>query len=264
MELLNLPFDQFAVFLLILIRVSVVLMLLPFFGSNVFPVLVKAGLSLLISFSIVPGLDPSIFVLPENLISLLIFVVSEFILGLTIGLILRMYFASIQLAGELISFQMGFSMINVLDPQTGSQVAVLDQIGNWVVLLVFLLLNGHLYLISVVVKSFDLIKVGEIFLDQKLLDRIILCFSLIFSQAFKIGAPVIVALLCVSVSFGLMAKFAPQMNILVAAFPVKIVVGLFFFVFILQIILITTKQYMMEFKQLMNGVLVLMGGGLSG
>lgn len=261
MELLNLPFDQFAAFLLILIRVSVVLFLLPFFGSAVFPTLVKAGLALLITFSIFPGFDPYDFIFPENLISLVILVASEFILGLTIGLILRMYFASIQLAGQLISFQMGFSMINVLDPQTGGQVAVLDQIGNWVVLLVFLLLDGHLYLISAVVKSFELIKVGEIFLDQRLLNRIILCFSAIFSEAFKIGAPAIVALLCVSVSFGLMAKFAPQMNILIAAFPIKIVVGLFFFVFTLQIILITTKNYMIEFKHLINGVVILMGGG---
>ena len=153
MEILGYSQEHFKVFILILIRVSVVLFLFPIFGSRVFPPLAKAGLALIVTMTLLPIVNLNNFNFPENTISILLLIISELMIGLILGLFARLFFSAAQLAGHIISFQMGFGMINVLDPQTGAQVSILDQIAYWVVIIVFLLLNGHHILISSMADS---------------------------------------------------------------------------------------------------------------
>ena len=229
MELLSFNPEQFKIFFLILIRVSVVLFLFPIFGGNMLPILAKAGFALLLSFIFFPviHLDPGLF--PSRPLQFLILVASELIIGLCLGMTVRLFFAGVQLAGQMVGFQMGFAIINVMDPQTGRQVSIIDQIGYWVALLVFLSLNGHHTFISALGESFELVDVGVITLKRGFFPQMLTMASDLFLIAVKIGAPAIAALLFTSAAFGISAKFAPQMNILIAAFPVKIIVGLTFF-----------------------------------
>jgi flagellar biosynthetic protein FliR len=259
-ELLNtISPAQFKMFILVLIRVSVILQMFPIFGTQMLPPMVKAGLALVISLGLVSavGVDPTRF--PDSTVSFLILMVSELIIGAILGLTVRLFFAAVQLAGQLISFQMGFAMINVIDPATGGQVSILDQIGYWVALLVFLLLGGHHIMIYAISESFQLIDMGTISLKKELLVKFVALSSDIFIISLKIGAPGIVALLFVSTAFGLCAKFSPQMNILIAAFPVKIIVGLFFFGITLQIIVIASRTYLDKLPRLFTTILTLLG-----
>jgi len=239
----------------------VVLFLFPIFNSRVFPVLAKAGFALVLSLAVLPvvHLDPDLF--PENSIALVILMASELMIGLILGLTVRMFFASVQLAGQLISFQMGFGLINVLDPQTGTQVSILDQIGYFMVLLIFFLLNGHHILISAMIQSFQIVDIGLIVLTKGIFVRIMSLASDMFVLAVQIGSPAIVSLLFVSAAFGLSAKFSPQMNILIAAFPVKICVGLLFFCVTLQLISVATHAYLGRFKPIITSLLVSLGSG---
>ena len=258
-EIINISTDQFPIFLLVLTRVSVILFLFPIFGTQMLPSLVKTGLALVISLGLYPvvTIDPLLF--PSSIVAFLIFMVSELIIGSILGLSVRLFFAAIQLAGQLISFQMGFAMINVIDPQTGGQVSILDQIGYWVVLLVFLLLGGHHIMIYAISESFQLIDMGTISLPKDLMMNVLTLSSDIFIISLKIGAPGIVALLFVSTAFGLSAKFSPQMNILIAAFPVNIVVGLTFFGITLQIIVVVARTYVAKLPFLFTTILTLLG-----
>ena len=261
MEILNYSQEHFKVFVLILIRISVVLFLFPVFGSRVFPTLVKAGLALIIAATLLPVVTAENFSFPENTIHIAILIVSEFMIGLIIGLIARLFFSATQIAGHVIAFQMGFGMINVLDPQTGAQVSILDQIAYWMVLLIFLILNGHHILITCLADSFRIVEPGMIHLNKELLLQILGSSSDMFILAIKVGAPGIVSLLFVSTAFGLCAKFAPQMNILIAAFPVKIIVGLFFFCTTLHLIALSVRSYIHDFKPALSTLLAQMGGG---
>ncbi len=83
----------------------------------------------------------------------------------------------------------------------------------------------------------------------------------LFLLAIKIGAPVIAALFFVSVGFGLVSKFAPQMNVMIVAFPLKIVAGLFLFGLTLEIIVLVTREYVDGFKRLLMTLLFYAGGG---
>jgi flagellar biosynthetic protein FliR len=83
----------------------------------------------------------------------------------------------------------------------------------------------------------------------------------LFLLAVKIGAPVIASLAFVSVGFGLVSKFSPQMNVMIVAFPLKIVAGLVLFGLTLQIIVIATRGYVGGFKEVLMSLLFYAGGG---
>lgn len=262
MEMINLIDPQgFKLFLLVLARVSIVLFMLPIFGTTMFPTMVKAGLAMVISMLLysVVQLDPDL--LPETAMGMGIFLVSEAMIGLTLGLCVRLFFGSFQLAGEVIGFQMGFSMINVVDPQSGANVSLMEQLAYWVALLVFLAMNGHHIMLLSLVDSFELVQPGSFVFQQIMVDKVIFLGSQMFLLAIKIGAPVIAALLFTSVAFGLTAKFSPQMNVMIVAFPLKIIVGLVLFGLSLEIIIIVARTYIIEFRALFLKLLFWMGGG---
>ncbi|MFZ5570322.1 MAG: flagellar biosynthetic protein FliR [Thermodesulfobacteriota bacterium] len=261
MTFLGYPPESLQLFFLVFIRISVLLFLFPVFGSPVFPELAKAGLALILSLALFPMVPAGLSIFPGSLVGTVVLMASELIIGLILGLMIRMFFAAVQLAGQLISFQMGFAVINVLDPQTGSQVSILDQFAYWVVLIVFLLMNGHHFMIGALVESFQVLGVGMLTLKEGLYRQVLQQSVDMFVLAVKIGAPGIVALLFVSAAFGLCAKFAPQMNILIAAFPVQIVVGLFFFGAALDIIVTVTRTFVRQLPQLLISLLHLMSAG---
>jgi flagellar biosynthetic protein FliR len=261
MELLNFSADQLKVFFLILIRISVVLYLFPVFSSNMIPGPVKAGLSMVMALALFPAVTVNSALFPRNVPELLVLAVSELFVGMVLALTIRLFLSTVELAGGLIGIQMGFSIINVLDPQTGSQVDIIGQIGNLAVLTIFLALNGHHALIDGIVESFRVVEIGRISPHRALLFQMLSQVSDMFVIGVKMGAPAIVALLLTNAGFGIIAKFVPQMNILMAAFPVQIVVGLIFFSLLLSIMAIMTRTYLTQLPPLITSLLKWMVGG---
>lgn len=262
MEILNVidPY-VFRTYILVLIRTSIILFMFPVFASRVFPNTVKAALAMataLLLYTVVP-VDLSVFPLTAAGTGLLI--AAEVMVGMTLGMCLHFFFAAVQLAGQVIGFQMGFAMINVVDPQTGANVSIMDQLGYWVCVILFLLMNGHHIMIMALVESFDLVPIGFFMLHNAIVSEMLNLGGEMFLLAMKIGAPVIVSLAFVSVGFGLVAKFSPQMNVMIVAFPLKIIVGLVMFGVTLQILLIITADYVGGFKKILLSMLFYAGGG---
>ena len=262
MEILNIIDPvQFKTYMMVLMRISILLFMFPIFSSNAFPAMLKAGFAMVLSLVLYTVVPVDLTRFPENAAATGLMIGGEALVGMTLGLCLRIFLASIQLAGQIIGFQMGFAMINVIDPQTGANVSIMDQLGYWVGVVVFLLLNGHHVMISALADSFSLVPLGVFMMPQPLLAKMMELMAHLFLLAVKIGAPVIAALMFVSVGFGLVAKFSPQMNVMIVAFPLKIVVGLFLFGLSLEIIAIVTRDYIPEFKKLLMYLLLFMGGG---
>ena len=244
MELLDLIDPvRFRTFMLVLGRISVFLFMFPIFSSSVFPTQLKIGFALVLSllfYTVVP-VDLNRF--PTDVISFGLMMGSELLMGFTLGICLRIFFAGVQLAGQVMGFQIGFAMINVMDPQTGSNVSIMDQIGYWVCLTIFLILNGHHVIIMSLIDSFELVPMGGFVMHPALTPKIMEIAAGIFLAAVKISAPVIATLGFVNAGFGLVSKFSPQMNVMIVAFPVKIAVGLLLFGATLQIIGYVTRDY---------------------
>ncbi len=105
MELLNFSPQQFEVFVLILIRVSALLLLFPIFDSPLFPRVVKVGLALALTLALFPvvPVDPARF--PRHVVGLLVLGISELFAGMVLGLAVRLFFAAVQLAGQMVGVQ---------------------------------------------------------------------------------------------------------------------------------------------------------------
>jgi flagellar biosynthetic protein FliR len=261
MEILTYSTEQFQTFLMVLIRISVVLYLFPVFSSSLIPAAVKAGLALAMALVLAPIVPVDTGRFPDSVPAVGMLMVSELFIGLVLGLSVRIFLVAVEFAGQVIGAQMGFAIINVLDPQTGTQMSIIGQIGNLVILVIFLMLNGHHALINGLVESFSRVDIGMISLQRGFYSQMMGLMSEMFVIAIKMGAPAIVALLFTSAAFGITAKFAPQMNILIAAFPVKIAVGLTFFGFSLFAVELLTRAYLETLPGLLSSLLIWLGGG---
>lgn len=243
------PSDLFSYFLT-LIRFSVVLFLLPFFGGTSIPKTVKAALVLVLSMALWPQLAFPGNLFPSHPINIFLMLLGEIVLGLIMGMLVNFLFAAVQLGGQIIGFQMGFAMVNVMDPVTGTNNAVTAHFLYMCTMLTFLVLNGHLLLLSAVGTSFDYIPPGHLLITPGLVHHIIEFSTLMFTLAIKIAAPVMAALFLVDLSLALIARAAPQMHVLVLGFPIKIAVGFFFLTFLFSIMSI----YVTDFLRLLGPI----------
>lgn len=224
-------------FLFAFMRISLILFLMPFFGGQTLPNMVKAALTLTLTLGLwdkIPHLSGQM--LPRHPFELVVMFVAELFLGMTLGLAIRFFFAAIQTGGQLIGFQMGFTMVNAVDPDTGANEAVTAHFMYMVSLLTFLSVNGHLYLLSGLLQSFEFIPPGGVTVSASLANTIIGMSGQIFVLSIQIGAPVIAALLLVDMALALVSRASPQMNVLIIGFPIKISIGFLFLGLIFEII----------------------------
>ncbi|MCJ2164026.1 MULTISPECIES: flagellar biosynthetic protein FliR [unclassified Pseudodesulfovibrio] len=254
MELFGFNQSDMLSYFLTLFRISTVLFLMPFFGGNSIPKPVKAALVLVLSMALWPQLSFPGSLMPTGW-NIVIMFIGELILGLILGLLVNFLFAAVQLGGQIIGFQMGFAMVNVMDPITGTSNAVSAHFLYMCTMLTFLVLNGHLFLLKAVGMSFEHIPPGTLLLNPTLANDIFKFSNLMFTLAIKIAAPVMAALFLVDLSLALISRAAPQLHVLVLGFPIKITVGFFFLGFIFSIMSIYVSDYLQGLNGLFENVM---------
>jgi flagellar biosynthesis protein FliR len=250
-------FDPAAVlsFLLTLFRVSLIVFMLPFFGGDGAPIPVKAALCLVLTLGIWPTISLPAELFPGHTISIILMLLGELFIGLTLGLIVMFLFAAVQTGGQLIGFQMGFAMINVVDPLTGISETVTSHFLYMVTLLVFLSLNGHLHMLKGLALSFEHVPPGGLLISPPLVQGVIHFSAQLFILAVKIASPVMVALFLVDLALALVAKAAPQMNVLFVGFPLKVSVGFLFFSLIFTVLGRFVQQFVAGLGPLYSQIL---------
>jgi len=212
-------------YILIFFRVLAILWLLPIFSMRSISVTFKVGLALLISFLITefvsyPGglaADPYALVLA---------IFKEVLIGLSIGFAVRLLFAVIQAAGEIISFQTGFAFARVIDPVSSGQSSVLEQFLYMFGLMIFFCVDAHHIVVRGIFASFKELPLGTATFANGLSNYFITATGRIFSLGLKFGAPLVVALFLIELSLGLLSRMIPTMNIFVEGLPVKVFVSL--------------------------------------
>lgn len=236
MDIFNFNPEDMLSFFLTLFRVSIVLFLIPFFGGRSVPTMVKAALTIVLALALWPHLSFPAALFPASPWNIALMILGEIVLGLMLGISVLILFSAVQTGGQIIGFQMGFSMVSVVDPITGVSNAVSAHFLYMCTMLVFLTLNGHLYLLQTMGESFALIPPGGLILNSQISATIFEFSKNIFVLSIKIAAPCMVALFLVDLSLALVSKAAPQMNVLILGFPVKIAVGFFFMGFLFTIL----------------------------
>jgi flagellar biosynthetic protein FliR len=242
-------------FLLTLFRISLVLFLLPFFGGIGIPNTVKAAMTIVLSLAVWPALSFDGVYMPNHPFHMLLLLGGELLIGLALGLIVRILFAAVQMGGQILGFQMGFAMINVVDPMTGTSAAITSHFLYMTTLLTFLSLNGHLFLLSGLADSFSLIPPGGVVMDPLLGTQMLDYAGQIFVLAVKIAAPVSAAIFLVDLALALVGRASPQMNVLILGFPLKIGVGFFFLGILFSTLALFIQDFIIDIKPMFSTIL---------
>ena len=219
--------NQFHVFLFVLLRVSALLIVSPIFGGRQYLARAKIGLSFMISLVIFPSVADTPFVIPEGLLPYSLVLLREVILGTVIGFVVLLLFIGIQFAGQIAGLQMGFGIVNILDPQSGDHVSIVGQFLNILATLLVLCFDGHHIILNGLMSSFEAVPLAGVMLKATIGQKMIELTAMTFIVAIKISAPIILALFSVTVAMGILARTVPQMNVFIVGFPVQLAVGLF-------------------------------------
>jgi flagellar biosynthetic protein FliR len=210
------------------LRLSILAAVLPLLSGLSVPPIWRLALAACLAATTAPAvaadLPPGSFDLSwtglaaEALRSLAVSALLAFVVGIP--------FAAVRFAGTMIGVQIGFGMVNTLDPQSGGQLSVLANLYYLLAVLLFFALDGHHTLVGAMVQSCRIVppfapvevSAGSWLTVEN--------FAAFFAIGLRVAAPVILVLLMVSVAMGFIVKTVPQFNILVVGFPIKIAVGL--------------------------------------
>lgn len=246
-------------FLLTLFRISLILFLLPFFGGIGIPSTVKASLCIVLSLAVWPQLSFEGAYMPSHPFQMVLLLGGELLIGVALGLVIRVLFTAVQMGGQILGFQMGFAMINVVDPMTGASAAITSHFLYMTTLLVFLSMNGHLFLLSGLADSFELIPPGGVVMNPLLGTKMLDYTGQIFVLAIKIAAPVTAAIFLVDLALALVGRASPQMNVLILGFPLKIAVGFFFLGILFTTLSLYVESFIKDIKPMFLTILGAMG-----
>lgn len=207
------------------LRVLALFATLPVFGQRVVPMRVRVGLAFFVALASQATLagQPKIDLNGSQMLGA---VMQQVLIGMSLGFAVRIVFAAIELAGELIGLQMGLNYAGFFDPATGGQVTALSRFFGTMVSFLFIVINGHLAIIAAVVQSFRTFPVGaEPFAFVRAV-RPELWGAEIFRLGLWIALPMIAMLLFVNIVLGVVSRVAQQMNIFSIGFPITLGVGL--------------------------------------
>ena len=221
---LDVSVAEFQVLLLLFVRIIGTLAFAPVFGHRVVLSQSKVGLALALTVVLYAALPITLSV-SDNLILYTIAVVKELVLGLMVGFVARLVFFAVQFAGEVIGIDIGFGVVNIIDPVSAEQISIIGTFKNLIAIIVFLLIDGHHTILQALAASFEMVPLGGIQLTELLAQGLITMTGQVFVMAAKMAAPIITALFLTSLALGIMARTVPQMNVFIVGFPLKIGVG---------------------------------------
>lgn len=249
MPYFSIPLGTVQSFILVLLRVVSILLTVPVFGGQNVPMAVKAGLGIGIAVALTPlySAGPAAFALDPLVFG--IAVVTEVAVGVSIGLCAEFVFAGIQMAGQLVGFQMGLSIANVMDPMTSTQVPVLGQLQYLFALLIFLITDQHHGFIRAISESLRLVTPFGAHPGAGTSEHLMHLAGAMFVVALKASAPVVVCLLIATAAIGLVARTVPQMNVFFVAMPVNILLGFAFVMFSLPFAAVFFKELFIQLEK---------------
>ncbi|MBL0088324.1 MAG: flagellar biosynthetic protein FliR [Ideonella sp.] len=208
-----------------LIRALALLTSLPVFSQRSVPMRVKVALAFFISLSAQASL-PEMPVVAMDSAAAFTLVLQQVLIGIALGFSVRLVFAAVELAGEVIGLQMGLNFAGFFDPATASSGTASSRFFGTMVAFLFIIINGHLAILTVLVKSFEMFPVGEEPFAFLWRTQPQAWGAEIFSLGLWIALPLVGMLMFVNLMLGVISRVAPQINIFAIGFPVTLGVGL--------------------------------------
>jgi flagellar biosynthesis protein FliR len=197
----------------------------PIFSSRSVPLRTRVALAFLVAFCAQAGLpdQPVVALTDPNAMAV---VMQQVVVGIAIGLAVRIVFASVELAGEIIGLQMGLNFAGFFDPTTNAQSSTVGRFFGNTTMLLFVVLGGHLMLLQAVVASFETFPIGGSVFESINRMRLHELGAVVFRYGLWIALPMIGMLLFINIVLGFVSRIAPQMNAFAIGFPITLTAGL--------------------------------------
>lgn len=201
---------------------------MPVLGGRNVPTRVRIALAAFISLAAQPSLVglSDVSQVPLDSPTAVLLVVQQLVIGLSLGFAVRLVFAAVEFAGEIVGLQMGLNFAGFFDPLSASAATATSRFFGTLVAWLFIVINGHLLVIGALIQSFAIFPVGPeplAFLREMQPHR---WGAEIFSTGLWIALPLVTLLLFVNIVLGAISRVAPQINIFAIGFPVTLGMGL--------------------------------------
>lgn len=207
-----------------LARILALIAIAPPFNNEALSARVRLIFGLAVALAITPALPKMPEIAPASGLGLWIFA-QQILIGFAMGFAMRLVFSAVDMAGNLISMQMGLGFATFYDPLSTSQTPVVSEIISLLALLLFMAINGHLMMIATLTHSFTAIPISAMSLEQGVWLNLANAGSVIFASGLLLSLPILVALLVANIALGVLSRAAPQLNVFAIGFGVTLVMG---------------------------------------
>ncbi len=233
-QLLTLGMQHFYLFLLVLIRISGLMIIGPYFGHTTIPPNVRALLAFAISCLIFPTLSTELLaqsppVIPSTIFDLAWTIMAELLIGIFLSFGVMLILMGVQMAGDMFDQQAGLSMGEIYNPVFNGTAAPTGQLMYMMATAIFLVavpLEGHLQMLSIMLETFSSIPLGEVLQLEGVSEILLLLVKESVTLSLQLAAPLLAAMSLISMTMGFLGYTVPQINVLVLGFPIRVVLSL--------------------------------------
>ena len=216
---------QIIVWVLVFIRTGAFFMGIPLFAGKMLPTKAKISFGLLLSLMINP-LVPAELSLATNFAGAILLALNEVCIGLLLAMSVRMIFFAVELAGYLISYEIGLMASNSVNPLLGSSDATITTLLFYFSMLVFFVAGIHYDVLKAFIMSFEILPIGSFLLSINPMSQFVGEVSRVFLIGTLMAAPFIALNFLVNVTFAVLGKAVPKMNVFMTSFSVRILGGM--------------------------------------
>jgi flagellar biosynthesis protein FliR len=212
--------------LLVALRIGGLMTFAPFFGNSSLPNTVKAALALGFTALLLPLYATAPAPVTTGIAGWMVMALGEAMIGLLMGITTQFVFDGMEIAGQVVSVQFGFSLANIIDPNSLVEVTVLSTLNTLVALLIFMQLGVHRWLLRATAMSFEMIPPGSLVSMRLPVDGVIKAAAAMWLVGAEIAFPVLLATMLADFTLGFVSKAAPQFPALLFGISLKVLLGL--------------------------------------
>ncbi len=214
--------------ILVMLRISTLIILLPVLGHQLVPSQIKVGLIVLLTVLIYPLVEHQVSVISLEPLTFAVIAIQEILIAAALALFAQLIFTAAQFAGQMMSFQMGMTVANVFDPATHSQQSIISQLAMALAMLLWLISGAHHIFLHSLIDSFTLFPINHDWSFPALMQLTDAAADM-FVLSLKLAAPIMLLLTFVYIALGLVSRAVPQIQVFFVSFPLTVGLGMLAF-----------------------------------
>lgn len=226
MEPVIIPLRPVLVFVVVLARVGGLVTFAPFWSNRAAAARVRVTLAMVLALALTPAVAPRMATPPSDFIGLAVVIIGEMVIGCAFGLVGRLIFSALETASFVLGFQLGLSLAGTIDPATRAQTTALGTFAQMFGLMVLLGADGHHWLLIATVRSFNTVAPGGAGVSHALAQLLLRLSADALAVGLALAAPAIIVLLAVEFLLAIAGRAAPQLQVMLLGFPIKMLTGL--------------------------------------